>query len=64
MEMYNLRVRQENNKYDFMLPTGIYIGTLLMPADNAYILDAKVIEQISKVLAYRWGICQPQKRIK
>lgn len=58
--MHNINIPQEFNRYDFVLPTGIHIGTLLLPPDYAFAHDIKVLEIVTKPIAIRWGAYVPQ----
>lgn len=57
--MHNINIPQEFNRYDFVLPTGIHIGALLLPPDYAFAHDIKVLEIITKPIALRWGVYAP-----
>lgn len=56
MDINNILIGQENNRYHLYLPTRIYLGNLLMPPDGAYLYDSRALEFITKGLALRWQV--------
>lgn len=52
---------QIQNEYYFYTGTGIYLGTVILPADRQFMADAKVLNIITRAIALRWGLIQPRR---
>ena len=59
-EMHNLVVSQNGQYYSVAIPNGIVIAQLYMGNDGAFLLDAKCMDYITKLLARRWNVA-PKK---
>lgn len=42
--------------YELYTHNGIVVGQVYMGNDGQYVLDAKVLEAIKKLMARRWGL--------
>ena len=71
MMKYNIMVHQNlcktntgylQNEYHLMLPNGIYVTGMILPADGQFILDDKVLTVTCKALAMRWGVMPNKKQ--
>ena len=61
MIMNNLVVTQQGQIYNIYTPNNIWIAQLYMSNDCNFLLDAKCMEAITKIMAKRWNI-NPQKK--
>lgn len=59
MRLNGLYIVQRGNAYQIYLPSKICIAQMVMPPDDAYLADGKALEYITKSLAGRWGIVNP-----
>ena len=61
MEMNNLIVTQQGQIYNIYTPNNIWIAQIYMGNDNNFLLDAKCLEVITKLLAKRWRVAPLKK---
>lgn len=54
--MNGLYVEQQGQFYSVYTPNGILIAQIFMGSDNLFLLDAKCMDAITKILARRWNI--------
>lgn len=63
MMMNNLMVEGNHQLYSIYTPNG---GTMIcqvyMGNDQQYLLDAKCMEKLTRLLALRWGFIQPHSK--
>ena len=55
-QMHNMYVVQNGQFYTIYTPNGQTVAQIYMGCDQQYLLDAKCMEVICKVLARRWYI--------
>ena len=56
-----MTVLQRDNAYVIKTPQGICVAQLFLPPDQQYLMDGKVLQAITKVLAIRWEVTKSSK---
>ena len=56
MDFNGMIVQQNGQLYTVYTPNGLAVAQILLGYDNQYLLDAKCMQYICKVLARRWKV--------
>lgn len=56
MNFYGMVVQQNGQLYSIFTPNGVMVCQVYMGNDGAFLLDAKCVQYLCKLLARRWNI--------
>lgn len=56
MDFAGMCVQQNGQTYSIFTPNGILVGQICCGSDQLYLLDAKVVQYVCRVLARRWRV--------
>lgn len=61
MRLNYLEVLESGPILHVFTPQGIEIARVLMPPDNQHMMNFKYMDEVTKLMAIRWGVIHPKK---